>query len=100
MSGNWKDQYAVRVPDDVMEPQAYKGQMATVDPNKPPTCGCLVVAAIDNDGKNYSWFIRQYRGEKGDGVVLRSLHPKPADQTIKREGIKHVHRIVMLGDPL
>jgi phage repressor protein C with HTH and peptisase S24 domain len=99
MTINEKDRYAVHVPGDCMEPQAYKGQLAVVDPHQPPTCGCLVVVALEIDGKSHA-FVPQFRERNAEGFVVRSLNPEPQDETLSFGWLKHVHRIVMIGDPL
>jgi hypothetical protein len=38
--------------------------------------------------------------EQALAMVVRSLNPEPQDETLSFDWLKHVHRIVMIGDPL
>jgi phage repressor protein C with HTH and peptisase S24 domain len=86
--------YAVYIVGDSMEPVAYNGQVAYVNPNRPPTPRGLVVVELA-DGKA---FIKTLVRRKADVVVLRQYNP-PKDFEIPQSQIAKLHRIVLHGDP-
>ncbi len=85
--------YAVYIHGDSMEPVAYRGQIAYVNPNKPPTPHCLVVVELA-DGRG---LIKQFIRKTASKWLLRQFNP-PRDLEFEAGQVKAIHRIVLHGD--
>lgn len=86
--------YAVYIVGDTMEPVAYNGQVAYINPNRPPSPRGLVIVRM-RDGKA---MIKALVKQQIDLITVHQFNP-PCDFDIPWEKIESVHRIVLHGDP-
>lgn len=86
--------YAVYIVGESMEPVALNGQIAYVNPGRPPALNGLVVVEFHDGTACIKTLVRR----KADSVVLRQYNPAK-DFEVSRSKIKNIHRIVLHGDP-
>ncbi|MCT2398501.1 LexA family transcriptional regulator [Novosphingobium mangrovi (ex Huang et al. 2023)] len=92
---NAPDAYAIYFHGSSMEPRYYQGEMAIVDPRRPPSPGDFVVVQLSNgeDHDIITVLVKQLVRVAKDYVELRQFNP---DRTfsIDRRKVRRLHRIV------
>ena len=90
-----KGAYAVYTTGDSMEPRYQHGELLLVNPSKPVTKGCYVVAQLTpaQDGGDRSYLVKQFVRRSAEKLVLSQFQPEK-QLTFPAQRVIAVHRIV------
>lgn len=92
---NAPDAYAIYFHGSSMEPRYFQGEIAIVDPRRPPSPGDFVVAQLGNghDSEVVTVLVKQLVRVAGGFVELRQFNPEKTFR-IERTKVRRMHRIV------
>lgn len=90
-----KDAYAIYCQGSSMEHRFYQGDLAIVDPRRPPSPGDFVVAQLNdgNDDTVVTVLVKQLVRSAGSYVEFRQLNPELTFR-IPRQQVSRLHRIL------